>query len=189
VSNPLDKLNLRPFEKRLVVGVAVVVFIVLNAWFVWPHFKDWGEMKNRLDGARSQVQKYNKTIASARGLDKKVKEMQAEGTVVSAEDQANQFLLTVNNQASVSGVNITGISRQSTVTNGFFLEQLQTFSVSARDEQLVDFLYSLGSSDSIIRARGLSLRPNGSRQELNGNIDLVASYQKNPASKTTAKIP
>ena len=189
MNNPLDKLNLRPFEKRLVVGVCVVVFIVLNAWFVWPHFKDWGNMKDRLDGARGTTERWNKTIAQARGLDKKVSEMQAEGVVVSAEDQGNQFLHTVNNQASVSGVNITGISRQSTVTNGFFIEQLQTFSVSARDEQLVDFLYSLGSSDSIIRARGLSLRPNGARMELNGNIDLVASYQKNSASKSTTKTP
>jgi Tfp pilus assembly protein PilO len=189
VSNPLDKMNLRPFEKRLVVAAVVVVFVVLNAWFVWPQFKDWGETKDRLENARNLTQKYSKTISQARGLDKKVKEMQAEGAAVSAEDQANQFLRTVNNQASISGVSITGISRQSTVTNGFFLEQLQTFSVSARDAELVDFLYNLGASDSIIRARGLSLRPNGNRQQLNGNVDLVASYQKTPASKSTAKTP
>jgi Tfp pilus assembly protein PilO len=189
MNNPLDRLNLRPFEKRLVVGVVVVLFIVLNALFVWPHFKDWGEMRDRLEGARGLVDKYNRTIAQARGLDQKVKELEAGGAIVSAEDQANQFLRTVNNQASVSGVTVTSYSRQATVTNGFFLEQLQTISVTARDEQLVDFLYNLGASDSIIRARGLSLRPNASRQQLNGNIDLVASYQKNPPSKPTAKQP
>ena len=33
--------QLRPLERRLVVGVAVVFVIVLNAVFIWPHFKDW----------------------------------------------------------------------------------------------------------------------------------------------------
>ena len=40
MTNPLDRLNLRPFEKRLVVVVAAVLFVVLNAWFVFPHFSD-----------------------------------------------------------------------------------------------------------------------------------------------------
>ena len=30
--------HLRPMERRLAVGVIVVVIVVLNWWFVWPHF-------------------------------------------------------------------------------------------------------------------------------------------------------
>ena len=37
-----DKLDLRPGERRLVVGVGIVVFIVLNLLFVFPNF---GELK------------------------------------------------------------------------------------------------------------------------------------------------
>ena len=43
----LDRLNLRPFEKRLVVAVGAVLFVVLNAWFVVPHFSDLGQAKKR----------------------------------------------------------------------------------------------------------------------------------------------
>lgn len=187
----LDKLNLRPFEKRLVIGVLILFVIVLNAVFVWPHFKDWGDTKERLTGLQQKLQMWQEAIKQKGEFERKVKTFEAEGAAgVSAEDQANQFLRTVQNQAAVSGVTILGISRQSTQTNAFFLEQLQTFQVQAGEAQLVDFLFTLGSGDSIIRARGLSLRPNPPRQLLAGSIDLVASYQKNSTAKnSTAKKP
>ena len=189
MNNPLDKLNLRPFERRLVIGVAVLLFLVANAVWVWPHFKDWGETKDQLEGARGMLEKYNKAIAQKKNYESKVREYEAQGAVVEADDQANQFLRTVQNQAAVSGVSIMSISRQSTGTNAFFLEQRQTFTVQADEKQIVDFLYSLGSGDSIIRARGLSLRPNPPRQLLSGSIDLVASYQKKSAAKAGTKTP
>ena len=186
MTNPLDKLNLRPFEKRLVIAVVVLLFLVINAVWVWPHFKDWNETQDRLAGARATLDQYNKAIAQKKTYEGKVKEFEAEGATVAADDQANQFLRTVQNQAAVSHVSILSISRQATHTNEFFIEQLQTFTVQAEESQLVEFLYSLGSSDSIIRARGLSLRPNQPRQQLSGNLDLVASYQKKPVAKAGA---
>lgn len=189
MTNPLDRLNLRPFERRVVVGILVVVFIVINIVWVWPRFKDWGETKDRLEGARGMLVAYEAAIAQKGDYEKKIKEFESEGAVVAADDQANQFLRTVQNQAAVSGVSILSNSRQSTGTNAFFLEQRQTFTVQAGEDQLVDFLYNLGSGDSIVRARGLSLRPNTPRQLLSGNIDLVASYQKKTATKTAAAAP
>ena len=38
-----DKLNLGALERRIVVVAALVLFIVVNAMFVWPHFKDWSK--------------------------------------------------------------------------------------------------------------------------------------------------
>jgi len=73
VNNPLDKLNLRPFEKRLVVGVGVVLFNVLNAVFVWPHFKDWGDTRDRLEGERGLLEKYHTAIAQKGEFARKVK--------------------------------------------------------------------------------------------------------------------
>ncbi len=186
MTNPLDKLNLRPFEKRLVIGVLVLLFLVVNAVFVWPRFKDWNETQERLAGARGLVEKYAKGIAEKKNYEGKVKEFENQGATVAADDQANQFLRTVQNQAAVSHVSILSISRQATHTNEFFIEQLQSFTVQADDNQLVDFLYSLGASDSIIRARGLSLRPNQPRQQLSGSLDLVASYQKKSPAKAGA---
>ena len=187
MTNPLDRLNLRPFEKRLVIGVLVLLFLVVNIVWVWPRFKDWSETQYQLQDARQALITFQTAIAQKGEYEKKIGEFAAEGTAVASDDQANQFLRAVQNQAAVSGVSIMSISRQSTGTNVFFLEQRQTFTVQAGEDQLVDFLYSLGSGDSIIRARGLSLRPNPPRQQLSGNIDLVASYQKNPATRSAAK--
>lgn len=189
MTNPLDKLNLRPFERRLVVAVAVLLFLVINIVWVWPHFKDWTETKYRLEDARAALTTYEAAIAQKGDYEKKIKEFESEGAAVASDDQANQFLRTVQNQAAVSGVSIMSISRQSTGTNAFFLEQRQTFTVQAGENQLVDFLYQLGSGDSIVRARGLSLRPNPARQQLSGNLDLVASYQKTVPARAAAKTP
>ena len=43
--------QLRPTERRLVVGVLVIVFLVQNAWYVWPHFSDWSDLRGRADAA------------------------------------------------------------------------------------------------------------------------------------------
>ena len=47
----------------------------------------------------------------------------------------------------------------------------------------MDFLYSLGSGNSLIRVSDLTLRPDPPRQQLSGTVKLVASYQKNPSKK------
>ena len=68
---------------------------------------------------------------------------------------------------------------------------MQNINVLATEEQLVDFLYKLGSGASMIRVRDLELQPDPPRQHLSANIKLVASYQKNPtvtgAKNATAK--
>ena len=74
--------------------------------------------------------------------------------------------------------------RPMTRTNdAFFVQQIQNINVTATDEQLVDFLYKLGSDVSMIRVLDLELQPDPPHQKLNANIRLVASYQRNaPAS-------
>ena len=37
--------QLRPLERRLAVGVLVILFLVLNGVFIWPHFSDWGRLQ------------------------------------------------------------------------------------------------------------------------------------------------
>ena len=78
-------------------------------------------------------------------------------------------------------------SKQIARTNDqFFVEQVLNITASANDEQLVDFLYKLGSGASMIRVRDLELQPDPPRQHLTANIQLVASYQKNPPAKAGA---
>ena len=47
--------QLRPIERRLVIGVVVVMFLVLNWLLVWPHFSDWDNLGRRLDTADRQA--------------------------------------------------------------------------------------------------------------------------------------
>ena len=93
------------------------------------------------------------------------------------------MLRTIQSQSAQSGVSIVNTSRQITHTNdAFFVEQVQNIVILADDEQLVDFLYKLGSGASMIRVRDLELQPDSAKQHLNANIRLVASYQKNASA-------
>ena len=175
--------QLRPMERRLVVGVAVVLLVVLNAVFIWPHFSDWGKLRGRLDEAHRKLKLYQETSAQIPALQAQVKQFASEGEFVAPEDQAINLMRTIQAQAAASGFGIQNYSRSIMRTNdAFFVEQVQNISVVAKEEQLVDFLYKLGSGSSMIRVRDLELQPDPPRQRLTANIRLVASYQKNPAA-------
>jgi Tfp pilus assembly protein PilO len=179
--------RLTPAERRFVVGVALLFFVVLNLFWVWPHFSDWRTLKNRLQGARGKLLSYQEVIQKAERLKPDLAKMESEGMSVPAEDQAIEFLRTIQLQAQQSGMGITSFGHQTTRTNQFFSEVTQTISGISDEKQLVDFLYSLGSGNSLIRVRAISVRPDQARQRLNSNITLVASYQKTqPARGATA---
>jgi Tfp pilus assembly protein PilO len=178
--------QLRPLERRLAVGVLVVLFIVLNWVFVWPHFSDWGKLRVRIDDARNRLKLYQTAIAQMPAIQSQVKIFENEGEFVAPEDQSINFLRTIQSQALQSGVGIVNTSRQMTHTNEFFSEQTQNLDVIATDSQLVDFLYKLGSGASMVRVRDLEIQPDPSHQHLSGKIRLVASYQKNATAPATA---
>ena len=78
--------QLRPMERRLVVGVVVVLLIVLNAVFIWPHFSDWGSLRGRLDKARSELDRNQKAAAQVPALAAEVKKFESDGQFVAPED-------------------------------------------------------------------------------------------------------
>jgi len=172
-----DRLNLRPAERRLVVGVAVVLFIVLNAFLVWPHFKDWNQTKSRLLDAQEKLKAFHGQVNQIEDYKKQVQKLEGGGAGL-AEDQDIQLLRTIQMRQAETGITITQTPRPTTQTNEFFLEQVQNISVQATEEQLVNFLYSLGSGNSMVRVRDLSLRPDPPRQQLAGSIKLVASFPR-----------
>ena len=55
--------NLRPFEKRVVVGFGVLFFIVLNFLFVIPHFSDLAAVNDRMATAQLKLVRYQNEIA------------------------------------------------------------------------------------------------------------------------------
>ena len=182
--------HLRPLERRLAVGVLVILIIVLNWVFIWPHFADWGNLRGRLDSARRKLELYQTAVVQMTNYQAQVKSLEGQGEFVALEDQAINFMRTIQAQAEASGVGRANYSRSIMHTNdAFFIEQVQNINVVATDQQLVDFLYKLGSGASMIRVRDLELQPDGPRLHLNANIRLVASYQKNPAASADAAAP
>jgi len=180
--------QLRPLERRLVVGVAVVLLIVLNWMFIWPHFSDWSNYRGRLNRADTKLGNYRAAVAQMPELQKQVKAFESAGEFVTLEDQGVDFMRTIQTQSSRSGVALQNASRPTTQTNDvFFVEQVQNINVLATEEQLVDFLYKLGSGSSMIRVLDLEMQPDPPHQKLSANIRLMASYQKNPALASAAK--
>ncbi len=170
--------GLRPFERRVLVGVGALFFVVLNALFVWPHFSDLGAVKWQMEQAQDKLAKFGSAIAETPKYERLVRSFETEGLAVPPEDQAFQFNNTINAQAARSGVQILSNGRLNTSTNQFFVEKSQNISLQAGEPQLVDFLYNLGSSNSLIRVRDIDVRPEPQHHLLVANVKLVASYQK-----------
>jgi hypothetical protein len=171
--------QLRPMERRLAVGVMVVLILVFNYVEIWPHFSDWGNAQSKTGQAQQTLKQYQDAIAQTPNYQRLLKKFQTEGAVVAPEDQSVDMLRAVSRQQAATQVAVVGTSRSMTRTNNvFFVEQVQTINVVATDQQLVDFLYGLGNDPAMIRVRDLELQPDGPRQKLNAAVQLVASYQK-----------
>ena len=181
--------QLRPMERRLVIGVGVVLFLVANWLLVWPHFSDWGDLSRRESVARAKLSLYSEAASRVPKLQAQVSSFATADNVVPIEDQSINLMRTIQSQASGCGVGIQNYSRQTTHTNdAFYIELVQNISVLATDDQLVNFLYRLGSGASMIRVRDLELQPDFPHYHLEANIRLVASYQKKAVAPAAAKI-
>jgi type II secretory pathway component PulM len=181
--------QLRPMERRLVIGVGVILLIVLNWVFVWPHFSDWTNLSNSYRDAQQKLKLYQAAIGQKPVLEKAVKKYESQGEFVAPDDQAINFMRTIQQQASASGFGIEGYSPTRMQTNQFFVEQIETITVHATEPQLVDFLYQLGTKSSMVRVSDIDLQPDQPRQHLAATIKLVASYQKNPKAPAAPAAP
>jgi len=176
--------RLNPTERRFVVGVAVVFFLVINVVWVWPHFGDWSATRGRMEAARAQLRTFQGGTNLLPELVKLRDKYLGMGQAVPEENQALEFARLVQNQTMLFGIVPlnTSVRRENTggtTNNPFFIEQTETMTLDTTEKQLVDFLYSLGAtSNSLIRVKGLSVSPDQSHQRLNVRLTLVASYQK-----------
>ena len=193
MSNVFDKLNLAPAERRLVVIVGIVVFVVLNFWLVIPQFGDWAKNEQRTKDARSKLQSYQTEIAKESAYKKELGELEKQGGYVATEEAALRLSQEVNSQAALSGVTITAITPQQQQgtggkTNAFFQETSVTVNINSSEKELIEFLFRLADKDMLIRARSMQLSPDPSRMRLQGPIRLVKSFQRRPPVKaaTTA---
>jgi hypothetical protein len=182
--------RLNPTERRFVVGVAVVFFLVINVVWVWPHFGDWSATRTRMDTASGNLAKFQGGANLIPGLRKEIEKYQKQGQVVPQADQAVQFVRLIQNEETKVGVMHQSMSpvRQGSggATNAYFMEQGENLVLECSEKQLVDFLYNLGSGASLIRVKALSVSPDPTHQKLSTRVTLVASYQKKPVGPAPA---
>jgi hypothetical protein len=178
--------NLRPFEKRVVVVVAAMLFVVFNIWFVMPHFSDWGRVQTRMTAAREKLKRYQGEVSQITTVSNQVRVLEGEGMSVPPEEQSVQFQRVIQTRAAEAQVNILSQGRVTERTNQFFLEVSQTLSLQSGEPPLVDFLYNLGAGNSLLRVRDMTLRTDAARQLLNAGVKLVLSYQKKAQARTPA---
>ena len=183
----LDQLNLTAQERRIVVVIAVVVFVVLNWLLVWSHFGDLARVRQQLDDTRNTMQKWNKEISNDleptngyKIILKNLERQQGGGIV----NQQVQLQRTISDQAIKTGVNI-GETRAVTSahpdTNEFYAEQSVKISFDCVEAQLVSFLYNVGNDPAMIRVRELNLHTaDANRYRLKGDAILTANYPKHP---------
>ena len=196
MSSFLDKLNLRPGERRLVVVVSLIVFAVLYLMFVWPQFKEWGRLKHQKVDFETSIQRFQKEINLVPAYQKQLAELKKKGVQVADEKQALEMQRRVTSLAAMHNVQLNSYSpsRHSASssggkTNQFFEEQSGTINVLADEDNLVQFLYALSSGDSLIRVRSMTLNPDAPHMKLMANITLVASYPRVAGSPTPAAVP
>lgn len=193
----LDKMNLRPAEKRLVVVAALAIFGVLNFIFVVPRFGEWGRIEEQMKASQVRLDKYGAEVNKQGLYKKELDRLRSIGHSVPTEDQALDLSKTINLQAVVSGVSASSISTDRRPSGGktnlFFEEKTATVILTSSEQQLIDFLYLLGNGDSLIRAKSMNVQPDNTKMRLSVTMNLVASYQRKPLSKVAAatggKVP
>ncbi len=189
----IDRLNLRPMERRFVVGAVLLLFVVANFVWVFPHFKDWKRLQNEMMEARRTLARYQAEADKLQAYRATLTRLEGETPVVLPAEQAVQLLRTVQLQADQKGVQYTQIrpvqTYTGTKTNAFFEEQSVIMNVTTGEKELVDFLVSLGTGNSMIRVRDLDLKPDGTQTKLVGSVTLVATYQKKAPPKPSAPAP
>src|SRR5262245_6334895 len=187
------KMNLTPQEQRLVVAIALVVFVVLNVWFIWPHFKDLSRLKKQQQNLQADLARYKRLIDQAPVFKRDLEKLKEMGVELPTESMVLELVKTVMAQAALSGVtinNYTPVQSAAFQTNQYFEERTLQISVNTGEKELVDFLYGLSSGGSLIRVKSMSLQPDHpQRMRLTGNISLVASYQRQTPLKPATAAP
>jgi len=184
----LDKLNLRPQEKRLVVFVGVVVFVVVNLIWVVPELPNpltgrLGKVRiwnDRRKASEETLQRYTGEIGRIRAYSNELVTLQSENVTIGNEDATLSLARDVSSLAMSSSVQIdlNNPVQRTPRTNSLFEEAGLRITVTALESNLVEFLYNLGARGTLIRVRTMSLSPDPSQTRLKANLEFVQSFLK-----------
>lgn len=193
MNEPSNKINLTTQERRIVMGIFLVVIFVLNYLFVWPHFGEWGKTRTQLERMYNTMSNWNgeiqRDIEPKDGFKTQLSRLERQqGTTVNMGEQVH-LQETIRQQAVRTGVtvnNYTPVGSHGT-SNEFFEEQSTQITLESQEPQLIDFLYNIGNDPAMVRVAELSLKPaDANRYRLQGTVTLTASYAKRTVGATPA---
>ena len=183
-----DKYNMSAGERRVVMFVAVVLIGVL-AWMAF-------DMIPKPEQTNVKINKINRDLKSWKierfkfdSYNKQINELEGMSSAVVQEEQEVDMSRTINKLEASSGINVSRQGRVNTETNNFFIEKSMRIDFSGKENQIVDFLWKLGESDSLVRVSEMRVRPDKNRYKLEGWMELTASYQKNVIAPVVAVTP
>jgi Tfp pilus assembly protein PilO len=190
-----DKMNLRPQERRLVVIVGMVIFVLLNMWFVWPFFNDWARVRNEIEKNRSTLDRYKREIAQRPKYEARQRELETTGSQMLQSE--NDLQRVVQSQAAASGIQIIRgpAPISSGKTNQFYKEIGVSLDFTSGGKEVVDFLVGVAAQNAMIRVREMQLSPEPPQQQrLRGRLVLVGNFQQQastnaPSRKVAAAAP
>ena len=189
----LDRLNLSPGERRLVVVVAIVVFIALNFAFVFGRFGEWGRTEQKIRDTKATLKKFEDELRNTPAYEEQRRNLHKLGTYVASEERAVQLIDEVNSQAALDQVQLLrrepSRNAPGSRTNAYFEEAALLVTFSSNETNLVDFLFNLGERNSLIRVRAMQLGRDPSQTKLAGSITFVESFQKKPPPTLAQATP
>jgi Tfp pilus assembly protein PilO len=183
-----DKLNLRPQERRLVVIVLLVIFVLLNMWFVWPYFGDWSRIEGEIQRNRATLDKYQREIGNRAKYEARQRELETTGSEMLASETDLQRII----EAQAAGANVqlgsrTPLRGQGVKTNQFFQEGGLSISFSAGGKEVVDFLVGIAAQNTMVRVRDMTLRPDPTQTKLAGTMIFIGNFQTRPSTNQPAR--
>ena len=191
----LEKLNLKPHEIRIVVAIAMVVFVLLNFWFVFPLFGEWSKTQRAIRLATGDWITYQEEIGRVKGpagYEQRLRELEDTGASILPEEYAVQLIRTVQSTLAANGItprSVQASGRGATTASPTDVFEEQSVSVtfdSAEEKALVNFLHEISTGKSLIRVRDMNLKPDATKTKLSGTLTLTASFQKNSLTKKPA---
>ena len=186
-----DRLNLRPQERRLVVIVGLIIFVLLNMWFVWPYFDDWGQVQGAIQKSRNTLERYEKEIARRAQYEGQLRELETTGSEMLSNELELQRI--VQSQAAANGLQITSMNPRTRMmgsrTNQFFHEQGLSVAFTSDGKELVNFLVGIAANNSMVRVSEMNVNPDPSQTRLTGSITFIGNYQRATNSTGKAAAP
>jgi len=173
-----DKLNLSSGERRLVMIVIVVLMLALM-WMVWGMIPSPSATKQKIDKAQTQLDSFKAEIEKTDVYHQQISTLEGLGSEVIKIEQQVDMRNFINRLTTANGVEITSATSADPKTGDFFIEQSMNIRFSSKERELVNFLWKLGSSDSMVRVSQMRVQPDKNRYKLSGTMTLTASYQKN----------